>query len=193
MNKKIIYVIELLFMSFLLFTIRISTVQNRNNLRNNILSYIAKSKSSTPLHLAVQLGDVNLAKEYLVQGVDWATFENINLKDLFPQVNAKDGMNFTPLELAARYKSDKWIDRIFKPDIKIAKLLIENGADVNINNGGPLESSIQFRKPDFIKLLIKNGADVNLKNEHGITPLQNAKIFGYKNIIKILVDAHAKE
>ena len=70
-----------------------------------------------------------------------------------------------------------------KGNLKMVKLLIEYGADVNVHNGYPLITSIGYRHSDIAKLLIENGADVNLNN-----PLVTAVKWNSKDIVKLLLD-----
>jgi ankyrin repeat protein len=90
------------------------------------------------------------------------------------------------------HRSPKDVDRL-----KIIKLLIDNGADVNIKDDNGNTSLIDAcqhiynQNPELIKLLIKNGADVNNRNKHGVTAIQSvAKSSGddlnKKNAIEIV-------
>jgi ankyrin repeat protein len=93
------------------------------------------------------------------------------------QINDKDEDGLTPLFIA-----------IEKNDIEMAKLLIENGADVNmmcpidtISIEGPVniaplhnaKDGYEYHK-DMITLLIDNGADVNVEDSLGKTPIELA-------------------
>jgi ankyrin repeat protein len=65
---------------------------------------------------------------------------------------------------------------IFKRE-DIAKLLIENGADVNtkeVKGWTALHFAIQSYLPDLVKLLISKGADVNARTHYDNTPLHEA-------------------
>jgi ankyrin repeat protein len=53
--------------------------------------------------------------------------------------------------------------------------------------------SIAEGRTDIIKLLLAEGADVNVKNSKGETALMIAKMRGRKEIVEILEKAGAKE
>jgi len=46
---------------------------------------------------------------------------------------------------------------------------------------------------DIVKLLIENGADVNVKDKDGMTALMYASEEGYTEIVSLLKNAGAKE
>ena len=75
------------------------------------------------------------------------------------------------VDYEASEKWDGWgrplIDASAEGHIKIIKLLIERGADVNItttNRGTALMAASLYRHLDVVRLLLDNGADVNSKN-----------------------------
>jgi uncharacterized protein len=65
---------------------------------------------------------------------------------------------------------------IFKNE-DIARLLVENGADVNakeLKGWSVLHFAAQSNLPDLVKLLIEKGADINAQDDYGNTRLLNA-------------------
>ena len=98
-----------------------------------------------------------------------------------------DWKEYTPLHIAAGFES-----------AEIAKLLIDNGADVNAKNGAghtPLHAT--SRSIDTAKLLIDNGADVNAKDNREETRLHWAASTNASYMVKLLLDnganANAKD
>jgi len=56
----------------------------------------------------------------------------------------------------------------------VGKLLVQKGANVNVNDGSLLCSAISENNPERVKLLLEFGADVNTRREDGVTPLGTA-------------------
>jgi len=79
---------------------------------------------------------------------------------------------------------------------EIAKILIENKANVNITNykkQSPLQNAIQKLNIELVKLLLDNGADMKHEDENGHNALMLASThpaFGktMSNIIRLLID-----
>lgn len=78
-----------------------------------------------------------------------------------------------------------------KNDVELAKLSIEKGADINLqdkNGYTPLMIASNFGHIDIVTLLIKNGADVKIQAINGETALSLAEKKGHEKIINFLKD-----
>ena len=69
-------------------------------------------------------------------------------------------------------------------NVDIAKVLINNGADVNAKDRRGQTPLFWTRNVDIAKVLINNGADVNAKDRHGQTPLFFSD---YQNVANLLI------
>mgnify|MGYP000586704630 CR=1 FL=1 len=117
------------------------------------------------IHLAAREGNIEAAKQYLVDGV-----------------NARDGIGRTPLHLSAMGGHHE-----------VGELLITNGADVNAkdNQGAtPLHNAATYGRKEVAEVLIANGADVKVRSGEpiGNTPLGIAIQNSYPEIVELLID-----
>ena len=77
----------------------------------------------------------------------------------------------------------------------ITKLLIKNGADVNVQNNQdetPLMYAAWNGKKDIVMLLLANDANVDKRNQNGDTALVLAEKRGYTHIIRLLKNIDLK-
>lgn len=130
----------------------------------------------TPLMVAATKNRLEIAKSLIEKKA------NVNAK-------AKDGM--TALCLAIAGDSDG------PGSIDFVKLLLEKGADVNVQTTvekmTPIMIAVAKGDVGIVKELIGKGADVNLKADKGITALIVAKKMKKQEVIDILLQAGAKE
>lgn len=106
-----------------------------------------------------------------------ATAENINCRDT-------QGRNSTPLHLAAGYNN-----------VEVAEFLLENGADVNVQDKGgliPLHNASSYGHIDIAALLIKYNTSVNAVDRWGFTPLHEASQKGRTQLCSLLL-AHGAD
>lgn len=120
--------------------------------------------SQTPLHLAAQTGNLEVAKVLLVNNAD---------------INAREMYNSTALHIVA-----------WSGNTAFARYLIEKGADVNAKDrfGTPLISAVEDHR-DMAELLLNNKADVHMKSPDGFAPIHLA---GNREIAQILFDHGAE-
>jgi ankyrin repeat protein len=119
----------------------------------------------TPLGLACYFGQHEIARYLVLKGAD------VNLP-------SNNGFNVFPIQSAA---AGNYTD--------IARLLIENGAQVNVRQQAgltPLHSAAQNGNLELLILLLENGADVNARMEGGKLPADLAREKGFKEIADIL-------
>ena len=104
----------------------------------------------------------------------------------------EDGININFQDLTTCYTALIYASQ--KGYLDICKLLIDSGADVNIQDkhgSSPLMFTIISSKKDICELLIANGAGVNIQNCHGDTALTIASYQGKKEICELLINAGA--
>lgn len=114
------------------------------------------------------LNAINKAKNAALANPNAANATNI--------VETRSVYGSTPLIMACR-----------DGNFRIAKCLVENGADVNAktdNGNFPLFIALADGREDIAKLLIENGADVNMKGPKGFTPLKLVKSTELQKLIK---------
>jgi ankyrin repeat protein len=91
------------------------------------------------------------------------------------------GYSESPLEVALR-----------KTNFDIAKILLENGANINYfnkemgENDSILTWSVKYGNPDIVRFLLENGVDVNYKNANGKKAVELAKENGNAEILELL-------
>lgn len=116
---------------------------------------------------AVRKDRIDEVQDFLLNGVD------VNSRDIFGD-NA--GLH--------------WAARLGLAEM--ARLLIDNGADLNIRNDEgftPLHGAAGEGQKELVVILIAHGADVNARNKRGWTPLRWAEAQSQKEMARILVAA----
>lgn len=97
------------------------------------------------------------------------------------KIDIKDNWGQTPLYLAVENNL-----------IKIVKLLIDKGADININAKEygltPLHRAAERNHAEIIKILLDNGANIDVKDKNGITPLYYAVDRSNEKSVRMLLD-----
>lgn len=162
----------------------------------------AKKKMHTAgLFKAAQTGNIAKINELIAGGSD---------------VNSQDEIGNTPLMYAIAHNHEDAAIRLVEAGAdchianknkatalclavemqftKLAKLLIEKGADVNVSfdDTSCLLKATTLNDTDLSTLLIKAGANVNAGNNVNLTPLMMAARHGNADVVKCLLAAGAK-
>lgn len=119
----------------------------------------------TALGLACYFGQFDVARYLVLKGA------NVNLQ-------SNNGFNVFPIHSAA---AGNYTD--------IARMLIENGAQVNVvqqAGATPLHSAAQNGNLELIILLLESGAEVHTRMEGGKLPADLAREKGFEEIAEIL-------
>jgi len=129
-------------------------------------------KDSFTFHEAIVSGKVDCVMDSLAQAKSYS--------------NQYSSDGFTPLSLAA-----------FFNQTGIAKLLLENGADPNMQATNPskvnaLHSAVAKENFELCKLLIEYGVNVNATQMQNVTALHSAAHRGNLKIVKLLVESGAE-
>lgn len=98
--------------------------------------------------------------------------------------NVINNDGYSPLTLAC-----------YRGNNEVAKLLIENGSDINGNSkmGTPLMASVVVKNNDIAEFLIAKNANINAANENGFTALIYAAQFSNDKILKLLLKHNANK
>jgi ankyrin repeat protein len=80
--------------------------------------------------------------------------------------------------------------------IDVAKLLIDSGADLNLNsrnalNATPLQGAAATNRLELARLYLERGANVNCRSAEGGSPLEEAAGSGYLDFAKLLIEKGA--
>ena len=127
-----------------------------------------------------------------------------NLEDAceYLRRGANPGARETSVPSTEHHRKTGLIIAAFHEQAEMAKLLLNNGADVNQvisgrstqtggYRGGIRALSYAFSDPEIVKLLLDRGADVNAQEENGRTALWEAAHWGFWESVKVLLDGGA--
>lgn len=133
------------------------------------------------LHHSTYINDYNFTLSIIS-----TTKRNASFKVLQNLINAKSNKGFTALHYAA-----------YRENIKIIKLLLENGADLHCkNNAGlnVLHMAAQGNKIKSMYFFLKEyGLDINSIDHNGCTPLHWACYFNSEKIVKFILITNNSE
>jgi len=122
--------------------------------------------------------DVDLAELLIKNGCDINIFnkEDNKINEFFAAVICGDiekteNLIKQGIDVNVRVRSHGITPLCYAKNVEIAKLLIENGADVNAKNNVGETPLFKTQSVEIAKLFIENGADVNAKSNYWGTPL----------------------
>src|SRR6267142_601009 len=119
---------------------------------------------STPLHLVLREGHVEVAQFLVEHGAD---------------ATAQDKDGWTPLHRASS-----------EGHIELAKFLIQHGADVTAQDkdgSTPLHRASSRGRIELTQFLVQHGADATAQDKNGSTPLHRASLRGHIELAKFLI------
>lgn len=128
----------------------------------------ARGKLGQELFIAIGMRDTKAVDSLLKQGAD---------------PNARNGLEFTPLYMAAAsHQTD------------VMRTLIGAGAnpEAATTYGTPLLFAASTGNVDGFKLLLSHGADINIARTDGLTSLMLATLAGSQDIVSELIERKAK-
>jgi len=131
-----------------------------------ILVHMSITASAEEIVEAAKKGDLKTVQEILAQNPS--------------KLNSLDEEKYTPLHWAC-----------MRAHWDIAKYLIDQGADLNLQGGDggtPLQWAAHHDNVDIIKLMIDKGAKLNLQNQWGMTELHTAIWRGNIKVVACLLN-----
>jgi ankyrin repeat protein len=135
------------------------------------------SSGKTPLHIAMH-GNLELTKLLLDAGA--SVHERLFEEDHSRRPRPPPSAGNTPLHWAAETGR-----------LDLAKLLLENGADVNAKNQAsqtPLHFAARANQIELAKFLFASRAKINSRDTSGRTPLHEATLKGHKEMVQWLLE-----
>jgi ankyrin repeat protein len=184
-----------------LFDLRSGDV-NAVNEEGNSLLYVAASKNQLgKIRFLLDKGaNVNFKNERGATPLNAACDKNALdaiqlLIDGGADVNTRTNRGSTPLTCAASGKGCTLVSATAFSHVydftNVAEILLDNGADVNLQN--PLLFAVRTGNLKMVQLLLANGANINATNATGENALQIAEHHKHKNIVKFLKDYETVE
>ena len=166
------------------------------------------SSGATPLMRATRANDIAAAEALIKAGADVNAKDNIQ-DSPYLYAGARGYLeilnmtleNGADLKSINRYGGTALIPAAERGHVDTVKRLIEAGVDVNhVNRLGWTalieavilgDGSDNYQK--IVQILIDSGADVNFKDREGVSTLQHARLRGYKDIERLLIEGGAQE
>jgi len=144
----------------------------------------------TPVLYAIYAKHPEIAESFIATGIELNIFEAVATRriDLVRELLKKNP------SLIHAWSADGWTAlHLNFNNLEMAKLLIDSGADLNLNsrnklNATPLQGAAANNWIDLAKLYLFRGANVNCRSEEGGSPLHEAAGNGFLEFAKLLVE-----
>ena len=157
-----------------------------------------KARLNRKLFEAIKNGQVDKMRRLIKRGAELNSQNELGKSPLRWAIDKNQieivQVLLTEYNLNSKMINNALFDAVHLGDIDIAKLLIENGADINTQKklgNTPLHKAKDSFGCGYIKMsefLIKNGADVNMQNHLGDTPLHRAVESARVDLVKLLIE-----
>jgi len=144
----------------------------------------------TMVMLAVYAHHPEIAESFIATGIEPNIFESAatGRVDRLRELIKKNP------ELVHAWSPDGWTAlHLNFNHPEVAKLLIDAGADLNLNsrnklNATPLQGAAANNWIELATLYLSHGANVNCRSEEGISPLAEAAANGFPDFAKLLIN-----
>ena len=154
------------------------------------LAKVSDEKGRTAILYAVYAKHKEVAELLIASGVDPNIFEAAATGRID---RVRELLKQQP-ELIHAYSPDGWTAlHLNFNNLDMAKLLIDSGADLNLNSRNklyatPLQGAAANNWVDLAKLYLSRGANVNCRSEEGGSPLHEAAGNGFVEFARLLID-----
>jgi ankyrin repeat protein len=161
--------------------------------RDSSLAKASDEKGRTAILYAVYAKHKEIAELLIASGVEPNIFEAAATG----RIKRVRGLLKQQPELSQAYSPDGWTAlHLNFNNLEMAKLLIDSGADLNLNsknklNATPLQGAAANNWIDLAKLYLSRGANVNCRSEEGGSPLHEAAANGFLEFARLLIDSGA--
>ena len=158
--------------------------------RDPSLAKASDEKGRTAILFSVYAKHKDIAELLIASGVEPNIFEAAATGRI---ALVKELLKQDP-NLIHAYSPDGWTAlHLNFNNLGIAKLLIDSGADLNLNsknklNATPLQGAAAFNWIELAKLYLSRGANVNCRSEEGGSPLHEAAANGFLEFARLLID-----
>lgn len=154
-------------------------------------------KNKTVLQHACQNGHEEIARILLNHGAEPNPEKN-SFSTLLHEAatNGHERIVSLLIENSAHVNAKRHFSALALPSIKglsyIVRLLLDNGADVNLDEGflgHPLQAAATFGREEIVRIFLEAGADVNSVAPNSVfgTPLHSACRAGHEGIVHLLL------